>query len=101
MSDVSHERWVLKKTARLAVAFATRAAMPKPATRPPVKPRLRALTYHRVGAVGRDPFCVSRKAFESHVRYLAEEGLAVSEDHQREFCAANRLSLHFHGRILR
>ena len=41
---------------------------------------MRALTYHRIGAADRDPFCVSSADFEAQVRQLAESGRAVSLD---------------------
>ena len=41
-------------------------------------PRIRVLTYHRFGAVVRDPFCVAASEFEAQVAYLADRKLAIS-----------------------
>src|SRR4030095_2680859 len=41
-------------------------------------PTIRALTYHRVRAVDREPFSVTPEAFDAQMAWLASEGLAVS-----------------------
>jgi peptidoglycan/xylan/chitin deacetylase (PgdA/CDA1 family) len=53
-------------------------------------PRIRALTYHRLGNRKRDPFCVSRHVFQSQMRFLAENELAVSLADVEAFLAGKK-----------
>lgn len=48
---------------------------------------VRALTYHRVGDVPKDAFCVNREDFEQQMRRLAETSRAVSQDEVEAFVA--------------
>lgn len=77
MSDISLGRWYLKKGLRRAVTLAPPALRRFGA---PGVPAVRALTYHRIGRTGRDPFCVSLEDFDAQMRVLAETGLAVSHE---------------------
>lgn len=54
------------------------------------RPAVRVLTYHRFGESRRDPWCVSAEVFESQVRWLAEQGLAVSLDDVLEFARGEK-----------
>jgi peptidoglycan/xylan/chitin deacetylase (PgdA/CDA1 family) len=76
MASIGLGRWLAKKGARQGVA-AGASWLGLPGARPP-GPRVRVLTYHRFGESSRDPFCVSRHAFEIQMRWLAERRLAVS-----------------------
>jgi peptidoglycan/xylan/chitin deacetylase (PgdA/CDA1 family) len=68
-------RWHAKKAARRMVAAATTCAhLPFSAN----GRRVHALTYHRFGVPGRDPFCVHPDRFEGQMAWLARTGLAVS-----------------------
>jgi len=81
-------RWWVKQLARRGVAlgsWASGALSPRRAVGG--LPRIRALTYHRVGRERREPFCVTPEAFDAHVRFLSERGLAVSLAQVRRFVA--------------
>jgi peptidoglycan/xylan/chitin deacetylase (PgdA/CDA1 family) len=91
MSSILRTRWYLKKAARhgmalgagtcgrLAVGFARSAAA-----------KIRVLTYHRLGDWKRDPFCVTEQNFRAQMRYLAENGLAVSLHDLQAFLAGSK-----------
>jgi peptidoglycan/xylan/chitin deacetylase (PgdA/CDA1 family) len=84
-------RWMLKKSARRGVAVASWASgwlAAREAIAP--GPRLRAITYHRFGSAGRDPYCVAPAAFAAQMRWLADRGLAVSLDDVRDFVAGKK-----------
>jgi peptidoglycan/xylan/chitin deacetylase (PgdA/CDA1 family) len=76
MASIGLGRWVAKKGARQGMA-AGAWALGRTGSRPGV-PRVRVLTYHRFGEATRDPFCVSRPAFEAQMRWLADRKLAIS-----------------------
>ena len=87
MSGALPLRWLVKKAARGAVgvgsaasgSLALRSALSRGGC-------VRALTYHRVADDSpRDPFCVTRAAFDAQMRLLAEEGRAVSLAQVRAF----------------
>lgn len=81
-------RWWVKKLARRAMALCGRVSDSVEVVRAlRARPMVRALTYHRVGHEPRDPFCVTPRAFEAHIRFLAEHGLAVSMDQVVRFLA--------------
>jgi peptidoglycan/xylan/chitin deacetylase (PgdA/CDA1 family) len=71
-------RWHAKKAARRLVAAA-------------IGPRRRAgvhaLTYHRFGEPGRDPFCVRPDRFDAQMAWLARSGRAVSLAQVQAFVA--------------
>ena len=46
---------------------------------------LRVLTYHAFGFERRDPFCLDPASFEQQVRWLAEQGRAVTLSAVRDF----------------
>jgi peptidoglycan/xylan/chitin deacetylase (PgdA/CDA1 family) len=72
-------RWYAKKLARAGTVLGS-----LPFVRPGHMnggarvPRIRVLTYHRFGEVARDPFCVARADFDKQIKYIADNGLAVS-----------------------
>ncbi|MGG6296763.1 polysaccharide deacetylase family protein [Leptolyngbya sp. AN02str] len=77
--SISPLRWTLKKTARMGTVLGSLVTgqvgfghTSSPAS------RIRVLTYHRFGPSCRDPFCVSREAFEAQMAWLAEHKLAIS-----------------------
>jgi len=65
-------RWHVKKAARRMVAAAAVARLA------PQRHRVHALTYHRFGDPGRDPFCVRPDHFDAQMAWLARTGRAVS-----------------------
>lgn len=84
-------RWYVKKAARSSVAlgtFGTGGTLASRLVSP--GPRVRALTYHRVGAEEREPFCVRARDFDEQIGWLASEGLAVSLDDVLEFVRGRR-----------
>jgi peptidoglycan/xylan/chitin deacetylase (PgdA/CDA1 family) len=85
MASIGLGRWVAKKGARQGMATGS-WALGQVGTRPGSS-RLRVLTYHRFGDSTRDPFCVSRPAFEQQMRWVAEKGRAVSLAQVEEFVA--------------
>jgi peptidoglycan/xylan/chitin deacetylase (PgdA/CDA1 family) len=90
MADaIRNSRWFAKKSSRGAMvlgAWASGAML--------VRKRhggsVRVLTYHRFGHWPRDPFCVSEAAFEAQVRWVAEQGLAVSLEDFTAFLRGQR-----------
>jgi peptidoglycan/xylan/chitin deacetylase (PgdA/CDA1 family) len=87
---ISRKRWVTKKVARRSV-MAVGALSALFNIRSSGRPRIRAITYHRFGNALRDPFCVTRHAFEGQMRWLAEHGLAVSLDDVLAFMRGERV----------
>lgn len=99
-------RWYVKKAARQGVALAAApSVLAQNAVRatvapllggvgalaPFVGPRVRVLTYHRIGdEEPQDPFCVSREAFDAQIGWLAERNLGVSLDDVIEFVAGKK-----------
>lgn len=79
MTVWGQRRWYAKKAARAAVAYGAWAsgglAMADFAA---PGARVRVLTYHRFGQRPYDPFCVPPELFEAQVRWLADEGRAIS-----------------------
>src|SRR3954463_16728398 len=87
MASISPPRWYAKKAARWAMGAATGLA---PAFfRPEAAPVLRVLTYHAFGFERRDPFCLDPASFEQQVRWLAEQGRAVTLSAVRDFVGGN------------
>lgn len=81
-------RWYVKKVARQGVALGSLATGSLQLRRLVSRgPRVRALTYHRVGDVPHDAFCVHRDDFEAQMRMLSEQRRAVSLEHARAFVA--------------
>lgn len=80
-------RWHVKKGARRAVVAAMACADRLPSANGRRDPRVRALTYHRFGDPGHDPFCVRPDRFEAQMAWLAETGLAVSLPRVEAFVA--------------
>lgn len=79
--SVSKRRWVTKKAARYALMLASSAARKVVPQHPSAStPTVRILTYHRFGHCPRDPWCVDTEVFETQMRRLSEQGLAVSLD---------------------
>ena len=84
-------RWIVKKAARAGVALSSvgsGALHLRRSLRP--GPRVRVLTYHRFGDVPGDAFWVSAAHFEEQVKWLAEQGLAVSLRDVQEFVAGRQ-----------
>lgn len=86
-------RWVVKKAARQGLALGSWASGSMRARRLIRNalgrgPRLRVLTYHRIGHEPREAFCVTPGDFEAQVRFLADRGLAASLDDVIAFVAA-------------
>lgn len=81
-------RWILKKSARAALAALSWISgwlfvqrwMPR-------RGQVRVLTYHRVGDAARDPFCVRVDEFERQMAWLARRRLAISLADLQEFLA--------------
>jgi peptidoglycan/xylan/chitin deacetylase (PgdA/CDA1 family) len=83
-------RWLLKKSARRAVAlgsWASGSLVGRDLLDP--TPRIRAITYHRFAETSQDPYSVSPAAFASQMRWLAEAGLLVSLDDVCAFVAGH------------
>ncbi len=81
-------RWLVKKAARQGLALGSWASGSMRARRVLSRgPRVRVVTYHRIGHEPQEPFCVTPDAFDGHVRYLAERELAVSLDDVIAFVA--------------
>ncbi|MCA9608122.1 MAG: polysaccharide deacetylase family protein [Myxococcales bacterium] len=81
-------RWWVKKTARHAVAvgsFVSGAVGARSLVA--TGPRVRVLTYHRIGHEAREPFCVTPDGFEAQMRFLSERRLATDLDGIRAFVA--------------
>jgi len=79
-------RWYIKKSARLGVTFGTGLSGSLLLRRRlAASPRVRVLTYHRIGEAPYDPFCVTPERFEAQMRLLADEGRAVSLQQLVEF----------------
>ena len=76
-------RWLLKKSARAAVATTSITACMQVNK----APRVRALTYHRFGNATRDPFCVTVQSFDKQMAYIANRGLALSLGEFTDFLA--------------
>jgi peptidoglycan/xylan/chitin deacetylase (PgdA/CDA1 family) len=85
MASIGLGRWVAKKGARRGMAIGS-WALGRVGTEPG-RVRVRVLTYHRFGDSVRDPFCVSRSAFEAQMRWLAGSGRAVSLAQVEDFVA--------------
>lgn len=84
--SISRPRWIAKKLARHGAALGmvgTGALAVRRRSEP--SPAVRALMYHRFGDFVRDPLCVDTRTFESQVRFLAREGLAVSVEQLATF----------------
>ncbi len=91
MSAIPLGRWLAKKSARQALALALGASGALALRRRLAsEPRVRVLTYHRFGEIARDPFCVSERAFEAQIRFLAESKRAIGLDDLRRFVAGEQ-----------
>jgi len=75
---VSELRSLVKRTARRAVARASQLSGSLMLRARAGGPRVRAITYHRFGDGGRDPWCVARADFAAQIGWLADAGLAIS-----------------------
>ncbi len=84
---MSTARWLVKKAARHAMAIGSLATGSLLARGLSRRPRVRALTYHRVASVPRDAFCIPPEQFEAQMRHLAERRLAVSLERVLRFVA--------------
>jgi peptidoglycan/xylan/chitin deacetylase (PgdA/CDA1 family) len=81
-------RWYVKKAARVGLSLLTSGSGSVALSRVLADgPRVRVLTYHRVGPTPRDPFCVSTADFDAQMRRLAEQGRAVSVQQVADFVA--------------
>jgi len=90
-NSIRVSRWYVKKAARRAVVLGHWASELIPELLDaPVQPKLRVLTYHRFGHAVRDPFCVAPDDFESQMRWLADERLAVSLADVEAFLAGRK-----------
>lgn len=87
MSAITTGRWWTKKITRTGVALAGAAGLPWHAFS---EPRAYALTYHRIGRVPRDPFCVSRPDFERQIGALAKQKRAVGLEDIEAFARGER-----------
>jgi peptidoglycan/xylan/chitin deacetylase (PgdA/CDA1 family) len=84
-------RWYVKKGARAGMAIAAWGSGALAARRALWPgPRVRALTYHRFGREAREAFCVSPRAFEEQISWLARDRRAVSLEDVREFVNGRR-----------
>lgn len=83
-------RWHLKKAARKGIVVGSCMTRRIASREPGRPPRLRVLTYHRFGALARDPFCMTPRDFERQMACLAESGLAVTLEDTEEFLAGRR-----------
>jgi peptidoglycan/xylan/chitin deacetylase (PgdA/CDA1 family) len=88
MASIGLGRWLAKKGARQGMATAT--SMLGLLGSHSAGARVRVLTYHRFGEALRDPFCVSRRAFEKQMRWLADRKLAVSLAQVEGFVAGHK-----------
>jgi peptidoglycan/xylan/chitin deacetylase (PgdA/CDA1 family) len=76
---ISAFRWRLKKAARMGMALGSWVSGQAPSSATALdEPQVRVLTYHRFGDATRDPFCIATSDFDLQMRYLAEQGNAVS-----------------------
>ena len=85
---MSRARWYVKKAARrsfMVGSFVSGALGARRITAG--APRVRALTYHRIGDEPREPFCVSPDDFEAQMRFLSVHRLAVDLDDVIAFVA--------------
>lgn len=84
-------RWAAKKTGRAVIAHGTNALGACGRAAGLVQPGLRVLTYHAFGDRRRDAFCVSAKAFEAQMRYLAHRAMAIDlNEFERQVNGATR-----------
>jgi peptidoglycan/xylan/chitin deacetylase (PgdA/CDA1 family) len=91
VSAIPLSRWLAKKSARSALALALSASGALALRRRLASaPRVRVLTYHRFGAIARDPFCIARGDFEAQIRFLAEHRRAIGLDDLRGFVAGEQ-----------
>lgn len=91
MSAIPLARWLAKKTARSTLAMALGASGALALRRRLASvPRVRVLTYHRFGAIARDPFCITQSDFEGQIRFLAEHERAIGLDDLRRFVAGEQ-----------
>lgn len=77
--SVSRGRWLTKKLARHGIALSMMGSGALAAkARLNREPVVRALMYHRFGDASRDPWCVDVTTFDKQMRWVAEQGLAIS-----------------------
>ena len=95
--SISLLRWYVKKAARHAVAsggWAGRRLGLKPGApgngTTAGGAAVRALTYHRFGHLPKDPFCIRPEDFDAQIRWLTEQGLAVSLDDVQAFVSGGK-----------
>ncbi|MEC7522790.1 MAG: polysaccharide deacetylase family protein [Myxococcota bacterium] len=85
---MSRFRWVVKKAARQGMALGSWASGSLTARSVlQRRPRVRALTYHRIGYESQEAFCVTPEDFEAQIGSLAERGVAVTLDQVEAFVA--------------
>jgi peptidoglycan/xylan/chitin deacetylase (PgdA/CDA1 family) len=77
-AEIANPRWYAKKASRGAMMVGAWATGTVHLRSKVDRGSVRVLTYHRFGHWPRDPFCVSEVDFERQVRWIAEQGLAVS-----------------------
>lgn len=82
MTGITPRRWWTKKIARSGVSLAGAMGVPWLTYS---DSRVYALTYHRIGEVLRDPFCVSNADFREQVAALAAQNRVVSQDQIESF----------------
>ena len=88
---IGQSRWYLKKAARKGLAATAWASGWLAAGESlAAAGRVRVLTYHRFGRSAYDPFCVGPADFDAQMRYLAQNGLAVSLDDVQELLAGHK-----------
>ncbi len=74
--SISRKRWYVKKAARkLAAAGSYPFIMGLS-----LKNAVRVVTYHRFGNTPFDPFCILSEMFDAHMRWIAENNLAASQN---------------------
>lgn len=84
-------RWYVKKAARRSFAAGSVLSGAVGAQRLVAgAPRVRALTYHRIGDEPQEPFCLTPDDFEAQMRFLSVHRLAVSLDDVIAFVAGRR-----------
>lgn len=82
MNGISPQRWWTKKITRTGVAIGGAVGVPWLTV---TEPRVYALTYHRIGSVPRDPFCVSKAGFTKQVKALGAQKRAISQQQLESF----------------
>lgn len=87
MTGISPQRWWTKKIARSSVSLAGAIGVPWLTYS---LPRVYALTYHRIGNVARDPFCLSISDFKRQMAALSAQERSVSQYQVEMFVLGKR-----------